>query len=246
MTTTELVIAADTSGPGRVLRLAGVDLTGHALEMIVAARCDAWVFSLENGGLALSVTREGAAPVSRITWRYSREFSNALPIGRATLWDLYATLDERHRIASGAITVDGPGQLSDSPETVIEIPGMQGPINQETLDARDQAVAVLATLVAAPVTITASTYLVSASDLGRVLRFTGACVVTLPATLPAGFYVILRRLTTGVIWVVDAGASVRTYPGGTGISAPDASVVASVDTNVGGAAAAWIIEGAIS
>ena len=162
---------------------------------------------------------------------------------------------------------EGPGGYVDDIADATDIRGGSGAANPETLEARDQAVAaaaavtgaqieiaadraavdaVLTTLVAAPLTVEASTYLVSASDLGRVLRFTGTCAVTLPATLPAGFYVVLRRLASGVTWVAQASASVRTYPAGTGISAPDASVVASVDANVGGAAGAWIIEGAIA
>jgi len=94
--------------------------------MIVTARCGEWVFSPSQGGLSLQVETEGGAPVSRVTWTYSREFSNALPLGRATVWDLYVTLDERHRISAGAITVDGRGTLTISDAVVIAVPGLQG------------------------------------------------------------------------------------------------------------------------
>ena len=326
MPTTDLSLAADTSGPALVFPFAGVDLTGHALELLLYPGGADTPLSCAGGDLTLAVTYAGGIPTSRVTWSYSRDLTNALPVGRRTLYDLFATLTERRKLVGGAITVDGRGHLSLAGIRAIEVPGLPGlpgwsPVtasvpdgerrvhritdwiiypagvkpptgqyegpggyvddiadatdirggsgaaNPETLEARDQAVAaaatvteaqieiaadraavdaVLSTLVAAPLTVDASTYLVSASDLGRVLRFTGSCVVTLPATLPAGFYLIWRQITTGVTWVPEAGATLRTYPDGTRISGPYASVVASVDTNVGGAAAAWIIEGAIS
>jgi len=103
-----------------------------------------------------------------------------------------------------------------------------------------------AAITAPPKTISDATYTLQAEDVGRVLRFTGPCVVTLPADLPAGFYCILRRIGSGdVTWAAGSGATKTEDQAGTKIARQKASVTASVDSNAG-AAADWIIEGAIA
>ena len=320
MATTDLTLAAETSGPSIVLQFPGVDLTGHSLRMAVFWRGGGFELTSTDGDLTLAVTEDAGVTTSRVTWAYTVEQSSGMPYGAVASYDLFATLSETHKISAGQINVDGPGRLSVSAGSAIEVPGIQGPrgwspvyatpaygtgvvvrvadwtggagdkpatgqylgpagwvddIEDATLfatiegansaiaaaaasaetatteagiatAAADAATDVLTALTAAPITVSASTYLISISDLGRLVRFTSACVVTFPADLPPGFYVTLRRIGGAVTWAAASGATTRTYPTGTGIVDADASVVASVDANVGGSAAAWIIEGAVS
>lgn len=320
MATTDLTLAAETSGPAIVLSFPGIDLTGHSLRMAVFWRGGGFELTSADGDLTLAVTTDAGVTTSRVTWAYSAEQSSGMPYGAVARYDLFATLSETLKISAGQINVDGPGRLSVSAGSAIEIPGIQGPrgwspvyatpaygtgvvlrvadwtggagdkpatgqylgpagwvdaIVDATLfatiegaaaaiaaasasaetattqagiatTAAEESAGVLAILTAAPITTSASTYLISITDLGRLIRFTSTCVVTFPAGLTSGFYVTLRRIGGAVTWVAASGATIRTYPTGTGITAVDASVVASVDTNVGGSAAAWIIEGAVS
>jgi hypothetical protein len=101
-------------------------------------------------------------------------------------------------------------------------------------------------VTAAPDTISAATYTLVSGDLGKTKRFTAACVVTLPATLPAGWYCVLRRIGIGAVtWVVGGSATKHEYPPGAGIAAQWASVAVSVDSNAG-SAAVWIVEGSVA
>lgn len=144
---------------------------------------------------------------------------------------------------------------------LLAVADLMSDANPDTIAARDTAVAaaetaatdrsvvegIHATILGAPVTITASTYTLQASDSGKTLRCTAACVVTLPASLPSTFVAVLRRAGSGALsWVAGSGATATAYPAGTSVSAQGASVVVAVDTNVGGSAAAFVIEGAIS
>ncbi len=103
-------------------------------------------------------------------------------------------------------------------------------------------------VIAPPVDVTTTTYTLQASDAGKTLRFTHAsgCVVTLPASFSAGFYCSGRRIGGPVTWVAASGATKREFPTGTAIAAQGASVLFETDSNVGGAAAAWCIGGAIA
>lgn len=130
MATTDLNLAADTSGPAIILSFPGVDLTGYALQMRVWWRGGA--ITLEAGaGLTLSVTTDADVPTSRVTWLYDREISNSLPLGSVSGYDLFATApgmpEDRRKIAAGGINVDGPGRLSLVSGEVVELLGLQGP-----------------------------------------------------------------------------------------------------------------------
>lgn len=101
-------------------------------------------------------------------------------------------------------------------------------------------------ITAAPKTISAGTYTLELDDLGKVLRFTNACVVTLPADFPAGWYCTRRRVGAGAVtWVAASGATKHEYPAGSGIAAQWSSVVDSVDSNADGHSAVWLVEGSI-
>jgi hypothetical protein len=101
-----------------------------------------------------------------------------------------------------------------------------------------------AAITAPPKTITDATYTLQASDVGRVLRFTVACVVTMPADLPAGFYCVLRRVGEGdVTWSASSGATV--HSAGDSIALQWVSVVVSVDSNADSSSAVFIVEGEV-
>lgn len=98
-----------------------------------------------------------------------------------------------------------------------------------------------------PETVADSAYTIAAADLGKTKRFSNACVITLPADLPAGFYVHCRRVGTGAVtWVADTGATKHEYPSGSGIASQWASIMMAVDSNADDASGVWIIEGAIA
>jgi len=125
--TTDITLAASTSGPSIVLPFAGVDLSEHTLVMNVQWRGGSLDLSSEDGGLSLSVATVDDVVTSRVTWAYTLEQANSLPQGAIAIYDLFATLSQTHKISAGRIKVDGPGQLSLASDVVVEVPGLQGP-----------------------------------------------------------------------------------------------------------------------
>ena len=127
MATTDMTLAAETSGPSIVLPFPGVDLTGHSLRMSVFWRGGGFELTSADGDLMLAVTTDAGVTTSRVTWAYSVDQSSAMPFGAVASYDLFATLSETRKISAGQINVDGPGRLSVSVGSTIEIPGIQGP-----------------------------------------------------------------------------------------------------------------------
>ena len=127
MATTDLTLAAETSGPAIVLPFPGMDLTGYSLRMAVFWRGGGFELTSADGDLTLAVTTDSGVTTSRVTWAYSVEQSSGMPQGAVSGYDLFATLTDTRKISAGQINVDGPGRLSVSAGAVVEIPGIQGP-----------------------------------------------------------------------------------------------------------------------
>lgn len=101
-------------------------------------------------------------------------------------------------------------------------------------------------IVAAPKTISGTTYTLLPDDLGRVLRFTHAngCALTLPAAIAAlpGWFAPLRRIGGPVTWSAEPGSVIKPDNAATaGIAGPWTTVTLSVDS-VG----VWVVEGMLS
>jgi hypothetical protein len=121
---TDLSLAADTN-TGVSLSLPLVDLTGYALEMIVSARGVTYTATLDDG-LDLVVSGSGDTLESLVTWNYTQEQSNALPVGARTKFDLFGTFEDvRSKLAAGTLSIDGAGELTFS-SAAASVPGIQG------------------------------------------------------------------------------------------------------------------------
>lgn len=112
----------------------------------------------------------------------------------------------------------------------------------EAETAATSAAGSVAALAAPPVQIAAGAYQLQAADAGQTLTFAAACTVTVPATLPAGWWCVLRQRGTGVVSIVaGGGATLRSRLGYTRTAGQYASISLAVDSNVGGAAAdVWL------
>ena len=109
--------------------------------------------------------------------------------------------------------------------------------------------AIWASLTATPLVISGTTYTLQASDQLRELQFTNAagCVVTLPNSPARGWRAFACRMPGAgeITWALGAGSTlVGTAPAGTKISQALGTVEFFVSANAG-AAAAWIVRGAI-
>lgn len=227
---------------------APLDLSGSGVEILVRASRDAAPVTLSTSGVAPRLSIQAPATAGIVAIAYDDAFLATLKTGTSGRWDAYAVGTGRAWIGGGIIKVYAAGEAPGDDVVQVMVPGPQGIPGGMTPEFAAAYAAVLAIFGAAsapPKTIETATYAVLSDDLGRVLRFTQACVVTLPAGLPAGWYCVLRRLGGAVTWVAAAGATKFEYPAGTGIAAQRASVTVSVDANEGGAAAVWMIEGAI-
>lgn len=223
-----------------------VDLTGSTVQLEIVPVRGATPVVFSSAAPSPQLTLDLPA---RVLLSYTDAFVASLPAGKVALWQAFRVLGSaRERIGAGKVWVGGDGDWAEDAGASVEVPGLMGPPGGVTPEYAAAYAAVLAIFGAAsapPKTIETATYTLLEDDLGRVLRFTQACVVTLPAGLPAGFYCVLRRLGGAVTWVVAAEATKYEYPSGSGIAAQRASVTVSVDANADGASAVWLIEGAI-
>lgn len=223
-----------------------VDLTGSTVQLEIVPAPGAAPVVFSSAAPSPQVTID---PPRRILLSYTDAFVAGLPARDVARWQAFRVVGSvRERIGAGKVWVGGDGDWMEDAGASVEVPGLMGPPGEATpefLAAYETVTDIYEAVTAAPKTIAAAAYTLLADDLGRVLRFTGACIVTLPAGLPAGWYCVLRRVGAGAVtWAAAAGATKHEYPAGTGIAAQWASVTASVDSNAG-AAAVWLIEGAI-
>lgn len=224
-----------------------VDLTGSAVQLEIVPVPGAAPVVFSSAAPSPQVTLD---PPSRVLLSYTDAFVASLPARDVARWQAFRVVGGvRERIGAGKVWVGGDGDWMEDAGASVEVPGVMGPPGGVTpeYEAAYQAVTGIYTAISAPPkTIEAAAYALLPDDLGKVLRFTQACVITLPATLPAGFYCVPRWVGSGApSWVTAAGATKHEYPAGTRIAAQWASVTVSVDSNVGGGAAVWLIEGAI-
>jgi hypothetical protein len=95
--------------------------------------------------------------------------------------------------------------------------------------------------------ISASTYTVKISDQGKVLVFSGGCVVTLPATLPEGFSCgLVQKGVTGVTVAAASGATVVGEGDPSGTAGQYATATLMILENTDGASAQWLLGGRVA
>lgn len=247
MTSSTIRFYRGANAPPVPITLGGdVDLTGSTVELEIVSVPGATPAVFSSAGPSPQVTID---PPRRILLSYTDAFVAGLPARDVARWQAFRVVGSvRERIGAGKVWIGGDGDWAEDAGASVEVPGLMGPpggVTPEYAAAYAAVLAIFTAVSAPPKTIEAAAYTLLEEDLGRVLRFTGACVVTLPAGLPAGFYCVLRRLGGAVTWETAAGATKFQYPAGTGIAAQRASVTVSVDANEGGIAAVWLIEGAI-
>ncbi len=117
---------------------------------------------------------------------------------------------------------------------------------QETARQTASANAIAAALTLSYRTISGTTGTIVASDAGLMIRTTNgsAVTLTLAADVGAGFNCGVRQRGAGQItFVAASGATLSNSDGLTKTRAQNSAVALEVDGNVGGTAAAWILDG---
>lgn len=84
----------------------------------------------------------------------------------------------------------------------------------------------------APKVVSAASYTLTKEDAGLTIEFTNACVITLPASLPAGFACACTQMGTGeVSFVAGSGAAFLQLDSGTKIAGRYGEVGVRVSSN---------------
>jgi trimeric autotransporter adhesin len=113
-------------------------------------------------------------------------------------------------------------------------------------------VKITGTLVAraALATVDTSTYTLLSTDNGKILLFTHAdgCAVTLPNDMPVGYNVmcVQKDADDRVTFTADTGATLIAFPAGaTRTTGQNAKASLFVESNSGGSAAVWSLDGSV-
>lgn len=124
MAVTDLTVYRGANAPAVMLRLPDVDLTGSTIEIEVTWARGSLLLSSADGDLDLEIDEDG----STVSWPYSIEQSEDIPIGRLTNFDVFRIIgDTREKLGAGKITGVGQGAFPDASAVTLQVPGPQGP-----------------------------------------------------------------------------------------------------------------------